>query len=85
MIHLKSLLYQNIERAAQLRNSSEGCGSWVWKVCVLKDFETKMIYDHTSFIGFTHKEVQSILQTQAELDEECESDEYEEYEEEKEN
>ena len=44
-----------------------------------------MIYDHTSFIGFTHKEVQSILQTQAELDEECESDEYEEYGEEKEN
>ena len=42
-----------------------------------------MIYDHTSFIGFTHKEVQSILQTQAELDEE--NEEYEVYEEEKEN
>ena len=84
VFHLRSLLYQNIFRATQLRNSGEGCGRWVWKVCVERDFETNMIFDHTSFPGFTHKEVQSLLQTQAELDEENESDEYEEEREEKE-
>jgi len=80
VIHLKNLLYQNIFRATQLRNSGEGCGRWVWKVCVEKDFETNMTYDYSSFPGFTHEEVKSLLQTQAELDEEYDSEEYEENE-----
>ena len=86
MTYLKSLLCLNIERAAQFNNISEGCDDWVWEVCVQKDFETNMTFDHTSCPGFTYKEVQSILQTQAELDAENESDEEnEEYEDEKES
>ena len=45
-----------------------------------KDFETNMTYDYSSFPGFTHEEVKSLLQTQAELDEEYDSEVYEENE-----
>lgn len=83
MIHLN--ICQNIVRAAQLNNSSEGCDSWVWEVSVQRDFETNMIFDSNSFLGFTYKEVKSILQTEAELNEEYVSGDHEEYEDENES
>ena len=54
MKYLKVLLGQNIERA--LRNSRSGRGGWVWDVCVKRDFIENMVWDSTSFHGFSYSE-----------------------------
>ena len=52
--YLKAILSQNIERA--LMNSRGGRGGWVWEVCVRRDFEDNMVFDSTSFHGFSYSE-----------------------------
>ena len=78
MTHLKSCLSQNIERAVNI--IIEGCGGWVREVSVRRDFEANMVFDRTSFHGFSYIEIQSLFQTEVseEDDEESNLDEQEE-------
>ena len=78
MTYLKSLMCQNIERA--VNNSLEGCGGWVREVSVRRDFEANLVFDRTSFHGFSYIEIQSLFQTEVsdEDDEENNLDDEEE-------
>ena len=55
MKYLKVLLSQNIERAV-MNSSGVGRGVWVWEVCVKRAFEENMVFDNTSFHGFSYSE-----------------------------
>ena len=76
MTYLRSLLSLNIDRA--VTNSREGCGEWVREVSVRRDFEANMVFDCTSFHGFSFLEMQSLLQ--AEIREEYEEENLEDQE-----
>ena len=52
--YLKCLLSQNIDRA--VNNSRGGHGGWVWEVSVKRDFVENMVFDSTSFHGFSYSE-----------------------------
>ena len=54
--HLKCLLSQNIERAVVNRKGGHGGRGWVWNVSVKRDFEENMVWDSTSFHGFSYCE-----------------------------
>ena len=53
--YLKVLLSHNIERAV-MNSSGVGRGVWVWEVCVKRAFEENMVFDNTSFHGFSYSE-----------------------------
>ena len=52
--YLQGVLSQNIERA--VNNNTGGRGGWVWEVSVKRDFEENMVFDNTSFPGFSYSE-----------------------------
>ena len=54
MKYLKCLLSQNIEGA--VNNSRGGRGGWVWDISVRRDFVDNMVFDCTSFHGFSYSE-----------------------------
>ena len=54
VIYLKCLLSKNIERA--VLNRPTGNGRWVWDVSVKRDFAENMVWDKTSFHGFSYSE-----------------------------
>ena len=51
---MQGVLSQNIERA--VNNNTGGRGGWVWEVSVKRDFVENMVFDNTSFHGFSYSE-----------------------------